>query len=192
MSQCLNIPLLQIKSVEQDAALGGVVQACEQFDQGGFSGAIFTDQCQALSGRDLQIDVAQRILFRARVPERYVLELQSAPGLWSFGRCAAARWHGLFQVLVQVREIEIILVHTAYRRQDRRYGRLSLAKQHQVHGHRAECDGACNGRHDNPDIGAVQRPGRQQPEHESPTVPAQRQAAIFDEQFLEYVSIALQ
>src|SRR3546814_13821195 len=48
-AQLVQVVLGQRVAVEQDAAFVGVVQAREQFDQGGLAGAVLADQCQHLA-----------------------------------------------------------------------------------------------------------------------------------------------
>ncbi len=59
LPQRLDIPVLQIESVEQNAPLGRVVESGQQLDQRRLARAVLADQREALPGADLQADVAQ-------------------------------------------------------------------------------------------------------------------------------------
>ncbi|MEL7187211.1 MAG: hypothetical protein AAFN50_12375 [Pseudomonadota bacterium] len=69
---------------------------------------------------------------------------------------------------------------------------MTLPKQRQVHRHGTQRDCAAYCCNDNPAVGAVQRRGGNKPENEPPGVATYRQFAIFDEQLVEDVAIALQ
>ena len=66
--------LAQVLAVEQDAALGGLVEAREQLDERRLAGAVLADQREALAARDEDVDIAQRPVFLARVAEADALE----------------------------------------------------------------------------------------------------------------------
>ena len=74
LSQAVFIPIVQVQSIQQDAALLRPVKAGQQLDQRRLAGAVFTDQRQRLAGPDVQVDIAQGRLLGSRVGEAYALE----------------------------------------------------------------------------------------------------------------------
>src|SRR6478735_5195878 len=74
LAQLLRIPSRQIAPIEHDAPLAGLVQPGQELDEGGFSGAIFADQGDAVTGSNRQIDVAQGPIFFAWVMKAHVFE----------------------------------------------------------------------------------------------------------------------
>ena len=64
-----------VRAVQQHGAFGRVVEAADQLDQRRFAGAVQADDRELFAGRHLQADVVQRVLLRAGVAERDVLQL---------------------------------------------------------------------------------------------------------------------
>src|SRR5215472_18725256 len=64
----------QVCTVNQDAALGGIVQPGEQLDQRCFPRAIESDQSRRPAGRDDQIQVAQHVMVCSRIAKAHSLE----------------------------------------------------------------------------------------------------------------------
>ena len=110
------------------------------------------------------------------------------PGL----RAAGAGDHGLLQILVEIRNVQVVLVHAADRRQYRPDGRLALAEQHEIHRHRAEGDVAGNGREDDPGIGAVESGTRHEAERKTPAVPLEGQLAVLAVELVEYLAVTVE
>src|SRR3984957_15399578 len=111
------IPLLQIEPIQEDSSPGGLVQAGEQLDQGGLARAVLPDQGEALPGPHVQIDVRQRRSGRAGIDELDVLEADAVAGTGTPLRIPAAAADRLFQIFVEIRQIEIVFVQAAHRRQ---------------------------------------------------------------------------
>ena len=59
----------------------GCVEPRQQFDQGGFSGAILPHQRQTLAGANVQIDTRQCRRGRARIDELDILEADAVAGI---------------------------------------------------------------------------------------------------------------
>ena len=64
-----------VLAVQQHGALGRVIKAADQLDQRRLAGAVQADDRELFAGRYLEADVLQRVLFRAGVAERDVLQL---------------------------------------------------------------------------------------------------------------------
>src|SRR3546814_15295766 len=114
------VPLLQIAAVEQDTAGVGRVQPGQQLDQGGLAGAVLADQRQRLAWTDVQVDVLQRRGVGAGVGEADVLEADAVAGVRALDRRALRGGHRGFQVFVQRRQVQVVLVH---RSEERRVGK---------------------------------------------------------------------
>jgi hypothetical protein len=96
------------------------------------------------------------------------------------------------EIFVEVRQVQVVLIHAADRRQNSRNSRLALPEQHQVHRHRAESNFTVDRRYDDPGVGAIKSRRRQKSKQEAPGVAAQREAAVLDKQLVENIAIALQ
>ena len=138
----------------------------------------------------MQVDVFERCRFAARIGEGNVLEADAIAGITAVQGLPARRAHRSFQVLVQGRKVEVVLVHAADRGQDRRHRRLSLAKQHEVHRHLAERDAPHDRGKGDPRIGCVEGQGADQAKGEAPAVAAQGEIAIGRIEFVEDVAVA--
>src|SRR5262249_45614883 len=76
-TQRIRVPFAQVQTVEEDAPLRRLVQSCEQLDERRLGGAVLADQCETLTGTDVQRDVAERGLFGAGIAKAHALEAQS-------------------------------------------------------------------------------------------------------------------
>src|SRR5579864_6154299 len=47
--------LAQVDAIEQDLAFGGIVQASDQFDNGGLALAVFADEGHAFAGANMEV-----------------------------------------------------------------------------------------------------------------------------------------
>src|SRR4029078_11477145 len=72
--QLVEVVLAQVVSVEEDAALVRVVQAREQLDQGGLSGAVLAHEREHLTGVQGKGEVAEGEPPRARAAEADALD----------------------------------------------------------------------------------------------------------------------
>ena len=63
-----------VDAVERDYALGGVVQAAEQLDHGGFAAAIPAHHGHALAHAQREVQILQRVVLRAGIAEGYVVK----------------------------------------------------------------------------------------------------------------------
>ena len=68
------VVLADVDAVEQDRALGGVVEAAEQLDERRLARAVFADDREPLADAELHRDMAQRVVLGAGVAERNVAE----------------------------------------------------------------------------------------------------------------------
>ncbi len=103
------------------------------------------------------------------------------------------RWgHFGLEILIQSRQIKVVFVHPADRRQHRGHGGLALTEQHQVHGHLSQRDDAVHGTYCDPGVGTVQSDGSDQPESEPPAVPTHRQSPVLFVEALKDVAIAIE
>jgi hypothetical protein len=123
-----------------------------------------------------------------------VLEADAVPGSGAgLQIAAAARACGrLLQVFEQIRQIQIVLVEAADRRQRGAHRGLTLAKQHEIHGHLTHAHGAEHGFRGDPPVAAVQRRGAEQPQAKAPRIATQSQVTVFAIQPREYVAIAVE
>src|SRR6185369_8371530 len=74
------LELAEVDAVEEDPAVGGVVQASDELDQGRLPRPVPTDDRDGLAGRDREAHVAERVLVAARIPERHMIEDELAAG----------------------------------------------------------------------------------------------------------------
>ncbi len=186
------LPLLQVEAVEEDPPGVGGVEAGQQLDQGGLPRAVLADQGQALPGAQVQGDLAQGRRLAAGIGEADALEAHPVPRVGAGGQAAGRLRHLLLQVLVEIGEVEVVLVHAADRREAGRDRRLPLLEEHQVHRHLAEADRPLDRGDGDPGVGAVEGGGADQAEDEPPGVAAQGQAFVLGEDPGEDVAVALQ
>ena len=140
----------------------------------------------------MQINIHQCALAGARVGEADTLEANAVVGLRAARLGGVSAYDRSFQEFVQGGQVQVVLIHAANRRQDGRDCRLSLAEQHQVHGHLAQRDAAGDGRDGDPCIGSVQSHGADQPQHEAPAIAAYGQGSVRFIQSMEDVPVAVQ
>ena len=121
----------------------------------------------------------------ARVAEGHVLEHDAGAGIRALGRATVGVLHGLLEVLVEVRQVEVVLVHPADGAEHRREGGLPLLEHEQVHRHVAEAEAAHGGGDRDPGVGAVEGARRQEAEEEAPDPTFDRQIAILAVELVE-------
>ncbi|HTV23014.1 MAG TPA: hypothetical protein VMG12_30200 [Polyangiaceae bacterium] len=140
----------------------------------------------------MQIDLGQRRLLTARVGERHRFEADAVAG------CAADPYRTLFvrhleiEQRVQVREVEVVLVNAADRRQQRRQRGLTLLEHQQVHGHRTQADrlgerGQRDGR-----VGSVERQRAEHAEQIADETSTQGEPLVLGVQATEDLGIAIE
>ena len=91
-----------VDAVERDCALGGVVQAAEQLDHGGFAAAIPAHHGHALAHAQREVQILQRVVLRAGIAEGYVVK-----GDLEF--IVEALFHGQRAAIERVRHVQIIV-----------------------------------------------------------------------------------
>ena len=84
-AQVVEVVLLEVDAVEQDASLGRIIEPREQFDQGRLAGAVRSYQRELLARRDTQVHVMERPILATRVAEGDATELDALAD-WT--------WHG--------------------------------------------------------------------------------------------------
>jgi hypothetical protein len=185
LSQRAFIPLFQIQAVKQDAPAGRVVQAREQLDHRGLARAVLAHQRKTLARPDVQVDVAQCRCGCSRIHESHALEADAIAGGRAVCGAPAAHRYRLFQVLVQVGQVQVVLVHPAHGGECSGDGALALAQQHQVHGHLAQGHRTHHGAHGDPRIAAIQRQCSDEAESQSPGIALDRKAPVIGIQLAE-------
>ena len=80
----------EVDAVEEDLALGGIVESRDELDDGGFALAVFADQRHALAGLDGEVEVLKHPPIGAGVGERDVAEFEAAAD--GFGRRQGVRF----------------------------------------------------------------------------------------------------
>ena len=68
----------EVDAVEEDLAFGGIVEARNEFDDGGFALAVFADEGDALAGGEGEVEVFEDGAIGAGVGEGDVAELEAA------------------------------------------------------------------------------------------------------------------
>ena len=66
LAQGFDVPVLQVQPVEEDVALGRLVEPGQQLYQCRLARAVFADQCQTFTRENLKADISQRLVGRAR------------------------------------------------------------------------------------------------------------------------------
>ena len=89
-------------------------------------------------GRTWKDDAVERRTLAARIRERDRLEAEAVAWTRADGARAGRRRDRRLEELVERREVEVVLVHAADRRERRAERRLALLEDEHVHGHRAE------------------------------------------------------
>ena len=97
-----------------------------------------------------------------------------------------------FQVLVERRQVQVVLVQTADRGEACRNRRLALAKEHDVHRHLAERDACSDRRERDPGVSAIERRSRDQAEQEAPCVAADGEVTVLPVEPVEYCAITIE
>ena len=69
--------LAEIDAVEEDLALGGIVEPSDEFDDGGLALAVFADERDAFAGREGEVEVLQDGALGARIGEGDVAKLEA-------------------------------------------------------------------------------------------------------------------
>ena len=77
--QGFQVILAQVNPIQQNAPFCGVVKPGEQFDQGGFSGAIQPNQGDTLARGDNEVDVLKHHFIGSGILERNILEVNAFP-----------------------------------------------------------------------------------------------------------------
>ncbi|KPW86605.1 Uncharacterized protein ALO92_04433 [Pseudomonas congelans] len=191
-AQGVFVPLLKVATIQQNAALIGLIEARQQLDQGSLSRAVLADQGHAAPRSQVQVDVFQCRTAGPRIGETDVLEAHAITGLRALGQAASRRRNRLTEVDIQVGQIQPVLVQTTDGAETAAHSGLPLLEQHQVHGHLPQGDPPVYCIDHHPGVGQVKRSRAQQPEQKSPAVTAHRQAPVFGIQALEGVAVALE
>src|SRR5580698_3370745 len=113
---------------------------------------------------------------------------------WIRAACdrAARRDDRGLQILIERREIKVVLVHAANGREYGADRALALTKQAQIHRHVTQADRAAHRGKGNPDVRAVQGQRAEQPKPEAPAVAPDRERPIFPIQPDKDIPIASQ
>ena len=77
--QRLQIVLADVSAVEQDRALGGIVQARDQLDERGLARTVEANECDGRSRFDRQIDMVDDVVIGAGVAEADVAQFDRVP-----------------------------------------------------------------------------------------------------------------
>lgn len=101
----------EIDTVEEDDAVVGIVEAGEEFDEGGFAGAVFADKGEALLRVEAEAEVAEGEAAGAGIAEGDVAELKAgADGAWGGDGGRGADEAGLHaEEVVEIGEIESLV-----------------------------------------------------------------------------------
>ena len=142
----------------------------------------------------MQVDRVEHVFVAARVGERDALEAHAIARCRSFGDAdARGRARGLLvEVLVEVREVEVVFVHAPYRREAGRHGRLALAKEGDVHGHLAERDRPDHRGMSDPGVGTIEGGGPEEPEREREDAATDAEISVLDEEVREDLLVAVE
>ena len=192
LAQSRLVPLGQILAVEANPSRCRLIQTSQQLDERGFSRPVLADEREAFARLQMQVDVLQRGLFGPRILEADILKPDAILRVGTELDRAGRRRHRGFEILIERRQVQIVLVHAAYTGQHRRHGGLTLTEQRQVHGHLTEGDQAPNRADSNPRIRSVQGHGSNQAEPETPGITANGERPIFLVETPEDVAIAVQ
>ncbi len=174
------VPLGKRPSVQRDRARVRCVQPRQQFDQRRLAAAVVPHQRQPRPRPQVERHVAQRGLLGVGIRVGHPLEPHAIARIRAVGGRPRRARHLLLQVLVQIAQVQVVLVHAADRLQDRRERRLTQCDPLQHRGQR------------HPRIRPVQRARRQQPEQKSPERPPQRQIPVVAVQPRETLPISRQ
>ena len=79
-SEAVEGEVADVAAVDADGALGGVVEAADEVDDGGFTGAGVADEGEHLAGLEVEVDAAQDVVGLAGVSEAYAFEGDAALG----------------------------------------------------------------------------------------------------------------
>ena len=85
--QIVEVVFAQVDAVEQDLAFGGIVEARDQLDDGGFALAVFADQGDALAGPSVKLKLLEDAPVGPGIGEGDIAEFEAA----RIGRARAAR-----------------------------------------------------------------------------------------------------
>ena len=140
-------PLAQVAAVERDPAARRLVEPREQLDQRGLARAVLADDRELAAGRDVQVDAVERELARARIRERRRprsarRRRASVPSV----AVPPRRHRRRVEELVEVRQVQVVLVHAADVAERARHRGLRLLEHEDVHRHRADRDRAVDRR----------------------------------------------
>ena len=84
----------QVDAVEKDLTFGGIVEARDELDDGGFALTVFADECDALAGLDGEVEVFEDAAVGAGIGEGNVAELEAATDRSGRGQGVGFRLHG--------------------------------------------------------------------------------------------------
>ena len=79
MAKIFHVVIPQVHAVDKDLPLGGVIQTCDEFYDGGFALTIFTDQSHALPGAKVKIEILQHKPCGAGIGKRNIPEFDPLP-----------------------------------------------------------------------------------------------------------------
>ena len=192
LAQCLLLPFAKVEAVEKNTTPLRGIEPGQQLDERRLARAVLTDQGQRLTGPDVQVDTLKRRSRCARICKGDTFESNAVLGHRTRFFCVDAFCNRRLEILIEGREIEIVLIHAADRGQHGGHRRLALAEEHEIHGHLTDRDAARHGHRGNPDIGAVERQGADEPEPKAPAVATDRQCTIILIQTPEDLAVTIQ
>src|SRR5437879_13599143 len=91
VSQFGKIVIAQVAAIEQDTALGWVIEPRQKFDDRCLARAILADQRQHLSRSNFEVEMAHRPAFGAGIAKADVLEDEAQPECVGEGKRCARR-----------------------------------------------------------------------------------------------------
>ena len=185
-----DVPLGQVGAVEDDAAAGRFVEPGEELDERGLAGPVLSDQRQLAAGRQVEAHPLERGSIAAGIGEGDVLEADAVARLRTDGDRAARRRHLGLEQLVQVRQVQVVLVHAADGGQGGRQRRLALLEDEDVHGHVAQADVRGRGLEDDPGVDRVEGGAREEPEDEAPAAAPEGEVPVLDVEAAEDLIVA--
>mmetsp|Transcript_38976 Transcript_38976/g.83897 ORF Transcript_38976/g.83897 Transcript_38976/m.83897 type:complete len:428 (+) Transcript_38976:123-1406(+) len=190
--QRLRVPFSEIPSIQQNPALVGLVQSSEQLDQGGLSSTIVAHQREARARWNVESHALDRVLRGAGVAEPDLLEAQAVPRAGAAGGGAACGLHLVVQEFVEIRQVQVVRVHSADGAKDGGEGLLTLLEDQQIHGHISQADLLPHRRQRHPGEGRVEPGGADEFQEETVGALAQGQIGGVLEEGIKDAAVTFQ